>query len=111
MGGGAPEQFAERLGELEAAWRDAGREGRPRVLALGYFSLGDDAERTAQAYLGDYYAFTGEAAQQIAAGALTDADAIRERIDGFAAAGCDELLLFPCSPDPGQVDLLAEAAL
>jgi alkanesulfonate monooxygenase SsuD/methylene tetrahydromethanopterin reductase-like flavin-dependent oxidoreductase (luciferase family) len=111
MGGGAPELFAERLGEVEAAWRDAGREGKPRVLALGYFSLGDDARQRADSYLGDYYAFTGEAAQQIAAGALTDPQAVRERIDGFAAAGCDELLLFPCSPDPGQVDLLAAAAL
>ena len=24
---------------------------------------------------------------------------------------CDELVLFPCDPDPGQVDLLADAVL
>ena len=29
--------------------------------------------------------------------------------DAFAAAGCDELIFFPCDPDPEQVDLLADA--
>ncbi|HEY1274473.1 MAG TPA: LLM class flavin-dependent oxidoreductase [Thermoleophilaceae bacterium] len=111
MGGGSPDQFAERLEQVRAAWREAGRDGSPRVLALAYFSLGDDAPQRADAYLKDYYAFTGEAAAQIAAGALTTPEAVRERIDGFAAAGCDELVLFPSSPDPDQVDLLAEAAL
>jgi hypothetical protein len=28
---------------------------------------------------------------------------------GFSDAGCDELILFPCDPDPRQVDLLADA--
>ena len=31
--------------------------------------------------------------------------------DAFAAAGADELLYFPCSPDPAQVGLLADAVL
>lgn len=26
----------------------------------------------------------------------------------FEEAGCDELILFPCSNDPAQVDLLAD---
>ena len=39
-------------------------------------------------------------------GDATDPAAARAR---FAAAGADELILIPCSPDPGQVDLLAEA--
>ncbi len=29
----------------------------------------------------------------------------------FTDAGCDELIWFPSSSDPAQVDLLAEAAL
>ena len=33
----------------------------------------------------------------------------RGAVQAFSAAGCDELVLFPCDPDPGQVDLLAEA--
>jgi len=35
---------------------------------------------------------------------------VRAELTAFAAAGCDELILFPCSADPDQVDLLAGAA-
>ncbi len=28
----------------------------------------------------------------------------------FTDAGCDELILFPCNPDAGQIALIAEAA-
>jgi hypothetical protein len=78
-------------------------------MALAYYSLGDGAKAAAEGYLGDYYSFTGEFAAQIAAGAATDADTVRGYVQGFEAAGCDELVLFPSNPDPGQVDLLADA--
>jgi alkanesulfonate monooxygenase SsuD/methylene tetrahydromethanopterin reductase-like flavin-dependent oxidoreductase (luciferase family) len=109
MGGGTPEQFSAGAERMRAAWRAAGRDGKPRTIALGYFALGDGAEAAARGYLGDYYAFLGEYADMIAGSALTDAAAVRAHVDGFAGAGCDELMLFPCDPDPGQVDRLAEA--
>jgi hypothetical protein len=31
-------------------------------------------------------------------------------MQAFSEAGCDELFLCPCSADPEQADLLAEAA-
>ena len=34
---------------------------------------------------------------------------MRENVRAFAEAGCDELIFFPCDPDPDQVDLLADA--
>ncbi|MDT7616165.1 MAG: hypothetical protein QOF00_3612, partial [Pseudonocardiales bacterium] len=56
--------------------------------------------------------YRGEAAAEaIAERALTDTDTLRREIDGYAEAGCDELVLFPCSADPDQVDLLARATL
>lgn len=109
MGGGPAERFAGALAKLREAWSAAGRDGSPRTLALGYFALGDRAEEAANTYLRDYYAFAGEYAGVVADGAVKDPAAIRERIAGFAAAGCDELVLFPCDPDPAQVDLLADA--
>jgi alkanesulfonate monooxygenase SsuD/methylene tetrahydromethanopterin reductase-like flavin-dependent oxidoreductase (luciferase family) len=111
MGGGAPDQFKEGRAKAEAAWKDAGRDGSPRTMALAYFALGDGAEQAADSYLHDYYGFLGEIADMIASGAATDADTVKQYVQGFADAGCDELVLFPCSPDPEQVDLLAEAAL
>ena len=109
MGGGAPDQFREGKAKLEAAWEDAGRDGAPRTASLAYFALGDGAEQAADSYLHDYYGFLGEIADMIASSAATDAETVRGYVAGFTEAGCDELILFPCSPDPGQVDLLADA--
>jgi alkanesulfonate monooxygenase SsuD/methylene tetrahydromethanopterin reductase-like flavin-dependent oxidoreductase (luciferase family) len=45
LGGGAPERFTELAEKLSAAWREQGRKGEPRKLALTYFALGDDPEQ------------------------------------------------------------------
>jgi alkanesulfonate monooxygenase SsuD/methylene tetrahydromethanopterin reductase-like flavin-dependent oxidoreductase (luciferase family) len=111
MGGGTPDQFAQSLEQLNAAWSQAGREGKPQTMALMYFSLGDDGERAARENLGHYYAWLGEIADQIVAGTATDGDTVKQYLAGFEAAGCDEMICFPASPDVGQVELLAEAAL
>jgi alkanesulfonate monooxygenase SsuD/methylene tetrahydromethanopterin reductase-like flavin-dependent oxidoreductase (luciferase family) len=111
MGGGAPDQFAEGLEKLQAAWRQQGRDGKPEAKALAYFSLGDSAEKAAQSYLGDYYGFLGEEiAGQIVGSAAKDAETVKGYMQAFEQAGCDELIMFPCSSDPEQVKLLAEAA-
>jgi alkanesulfonate monooxygenase SsuD/methylene tetrahydromethanopterin reductase-like flavin-dependent oxidoreductase (luciferase family) len=109
MGGGTPDQLRGGAEKMKAAWEAAGREGEPRTMALAYFALGEGAERAANGYLRDYYAFLGDYVDMIASSAATDAATVKQYVDGFAAAGCDELVLFPCDPDPGQVDLLADA--
>lgn len=109
-GGSPPDQFAAAREKVEAAWAQADREGEPRTDGLAYFSLGPDAAANARSYLGDYYAFLGEeTAGYIAAGAAKDAETVQGYVDAFAAVGCDELILFPSSSDPDQVDRLADA--
>ena len=110
-GGGGPAMFADAAGRVRAAWTAAGRDGAPRLVALGYYALGPDGPDAARRYLSDYYAFAGPYADQAAEAALTDPDAVRRAAAEFAEAGCDELILFPCSPDLDQVDRLAEVAL
>jgi alkanesulfonate monooxygenase SsuD/methylene tetrahydromethanopterin reductase-like flavin-dependent oxidoreductase (luciferase family) len=109
MGGGAPDQFREGKGKLDAAWEQAGRDGTPRTMALAYFALGDGAAEAADSYLHDYYGFLGETADMIAGSAATDAATVGQYVAAFADAGCDELVLFPCQDGLDQVDLLAEA--
>jgi alkanesulfonate monooxygenase SsuD/methylene tetrahydromethanopterin reductase-like flavin-dependent oxidoreductase (luciferase family) len=109
MGGGAPDQFRQGADKVRAAWQAAGREGEPRTMALAYYALGERAEAAANSYLRDYYAFLGDYAGAVADSAATDPETVRAYVQGFADAGCDELVLFPCDPDPGQVDLLADA--
>jgi alkanesulfonate monooxygenase SsuD/methylene tetrahydromethanopterin reductase-like flavin-dependent oxidoreductase (luciferase family) len=109
MGGGAPEQFEEGAAKTRAAWEAAGREGEPRLMSLAYFALGDRAEQAASDYLRNYYAFIGDYAGMIADSAAKDAATVKQYVQGFSDAGCDELVFIPCDPDPGQVDLLADA--
>ncbi|HWH20523.1 MAG TPA: LLM class flavin-dependent oxidoreductase [Solirubrobacterales bacterium] len=112
IGGGAPpEAVAEALGQVKEAWAAAGRDGEPVIMALAYFALGSDPEGDARRYLGDYYGFLGEElANYIVGTAAKDAETVKGYLSAYEAAGCDELILFPCSSDPAQVDLLADAA-
>ena len=110
LGGGTPDAFAEGREKLRGAWAAEGRDGEPRTMALFYFALGDDAEAAARASLGDYYGFLGEYADQIVAGAAKDEDAVKGYLSAFEKAGVDEVICFPTSTDPEQVDLLAEVA-
>lgn len=111
QGGSGPDQFAEDAANLEEAWKRHGREGKPYKMALTYFSLGPDAEKNAQASLGSYYAYMGEeSSAMIVANAVKDADSVKAAVSSFESKGCDELILFPSSPDPEQVTLLADAA-
>jgi alkanesulfonate monooxygenase SsuD/methylene tetrahydromethanopterin reductase-like flavin-dependent oxidoreductase (luciferase family) len=109
-GGGPPDVFAESIAKVKEAWSAAGRDGDPVGIALAYFSLGDDPEGDANRYLKNYYSFLGEeTAGWIAGSAAKDAETVKGYISAFEDAGCDELILFPCSNDPAQVDLLADA--
>jgi alkanesulfonate monooxygenase SsuD/methylene tetrahydromethanopterin reductase-like flavin-dependent oxidoreductase (luciferase family) len=108
--GSGPEQYEEGARKAKAAWLDAGRQGEPRTMALAYFSLGDSAKEDARAGLGDYYAWLGEeVAEMIVAGAAKSEEAVKGQVAAYETAGCDELILFPSSSDPDQVDLLADA--
>ena len=112
MSGGTPEQFKELAGRVNEAWSEAGRDGTPRLIALCYFALGDGAKEAAERSIGDYYGWLGdELAGQIVASAATDEGTVQAYRDAFADAGADELICFPTSTDPAQVDLLADAVL
>jgi alkanesulfonate monooxygenase SsuD/methylene tetrahydromethanopterin reductase-like flavin-dependent oxidoreductase (luciferase family) len=105
-GGGPPRAFAGAAARARAAWRDLGRPGRPRLWGQGYFALGD-VER-GNAYLRDYYAFTGPFAERVVAANLTSARAVKDFLRGYEEAGCDELVLFPTTADAAELDRLAE---
>ena len=112
FGGGPPAGFRAGAERMQAAWDAAGRSGAPRNIAIAYYALGSGAREAADRSLRDYYAFLGdEIAGMIAGGAATDADTVKGWVAGFAEVGCDEMILFPSSPDPEQVDLLADAVL
>lgn len=109
-GGLPPDAFAEAAAGVRESWQEAGREGEPRLAGLAYFALGDGGEAAADSYLKDYYAFLGdETAAMIAGSAAKDAETVKGYIAAFESVGCDELIMFPCSPGAEQARLLREA--
>lgn len=109
-GGAPPSEYPGMVEKLKAAWAEAGREGEPRTMGLAYFSLGERAAENASAYAHDYYDWLGaDAADYLASTTYQDAEAVRKYLTDFEDAGCGELILFPSSSDPEQVDLLADA--
>jgi alkanesulfonate monooxygenase SsuD/methylene tetrahydromethanopterin reductase-like flavin-dependent oxidoreductase (luciferase family) len=110
-GGSGPDQvgpFAERVRKV---WKDAGRPGRPRIVALSYYSIQEDRAEDSKAYLRDYYEWLGRWADGIAEGASRGPDAVRDTVKRFQDAGVDELILDPTVADLEEVDLLADAVL
>jgi len=110
-GGSSAAGYSELADRARAAWRAAGRGEDPRLVAIAYVALGPGAREQAERYLLDYYSFIGWKAEMAVRSVLTQAGQLRDFVAGYRAAGCDELILFPCVQDPGQADLIADAIL
>ncbi|MET8161417.1 LLM class flavin-dependent oxidoreductase [Sphaerisporangium sp. NPDC005289] len=104
-----PQDMGRFFRTVERAWRSAGREGRPRLVAQANVALGpgqvvDDAGRALRAY----YDF-GDYRHKVVQGLLTTPDAVRHAVTAFGDVGADEVMLYCWSADPGQVGRIADA--
>lgn len=108
-GGGPPAMAAPMYERVRAAWKQGERDGEPRLGALAYFALGDEAAQRGAENLLHYYGFLGEYAGMVADGMLTTPRAVREAVRAFTDAGTTELYINPAFPDVEQVDRLADA--
>jgi alkanesulfonate monooxygenase SsuD/methylene tetrahydromethanopterin reductase-like flavin-dependent oxidoreductase (luciferase family) len=99
--------LVEGIGGVRAAWERAARPGRARIVVERYFCLGEGAGGTADRYLRHYYG--PEYWREARADTPTTTEELAAELDRLAAAGCDDVLLFPCSGELEQVDLLASA--
>lgn len=110
VGGGGPDSagaFAERVRQ---AWKEAGRAGAPRIVALNYYALGDGPDVERGGYLRDYYDSAPWVESMIQWLPRTP-QALRELVARFADAGVDELIFDPTIGDLSQLELLADAVL
>jgi alkanesulfonate monooxygenase SsuD/methylene tetrahydromethanopterin reductase-like flavin-dependent oxidoreductase (luciferase family) len=99
----------EGAAAVREAWASAGRAGEPRIATGRYVSLGHRADAIAEEYIRHYYG--DEAVPVVRADTLTSAARIRDELDRLATTGVTDVVLYPCSTDIGQVELVAEAAL
>lgn len=108
IGLGLPAPLVEpSFDAARAAWTQAGRDGRPRLVTIPYFALGyTDRGR---ANIGHYYAWMGEETAAMAAGAVCGSvDEIRAFVDSFAALDVDEIVFNPATDDIDDVNHLAD---
>jgi alkanesulfonate monooxygenase SsuD/methylene tetrahydromethanopterin reductase-like flavin-dependent oxidoreductase (luciferase family) len=92
---------------VRKTWAAADRDGQPRIATGRYFSLGAAADRVADGYVHHYYG--SEFFPPARADTLTDRGQIAAELDRLENAGCDDVVLFPCSGGLEQVNLLADA--
>jgi alkanesulfonate monooxygenase SsuD/methylene tetrahydromethanopterin reductase-like flavin-dependent oxidoreductase (luciferase family) len=109
--GGPPQRFADLVTDVTKLWAEHGRPGRPRMGANCYVALGPGGREQALKHISDYYSYMGPMAERMAAGAITDAETLRQLVAAYDAAGCDELFLLSCTADPDHLDRIAEVLL
>ncbi|MFF8790734.1 LLM class flavin-dependent oxidoreductase [Streptomyces sp. NPDC015125] len=94
---------------VETAWSRAGRTGRPRLLAQVNVALGPEPTlNRAREELRAYYR-PSSYTDHVVKGLLTTGAQLREAVAAFRAIGADEVMLYCWSPDPDQVERLADA--
>jgi alkanesulfonate monooxygenase SsuD/methylene tetrahydromethanopterin reductase-like flavin-dependent oxidoreductase (luciferase family) len=110
-GNGVPAEIAHLLAQSERAWEAAKRSTPPRRIGGFWYSLArEDALAKLQRYVYDYLAYFGDAPARAVAKGMSRAtpDAVREALDGLAAAGCDEVFLVPATAELSEVERAAE---
>jgi alkanesulfonate monooxygenase SsuD/methylene tetrahydromethanopterin reductase-like flavin-dependent oxidoreductase (luciferase family) len=109
-GGGEPESMLKMWQQIEQAWREAGRLGKPRWVGASYFALGPNAVDHATRYINANYGYNPDLAARrlrtLPASRLAVEDAIKRQAD----MGVDEFILRPCAEELDQMELLAEIA-
>lgn len=92
---------------VNAAWAEAGRPGRPRILTGRYFDCGPDAATALAEYLAHYYGADGSAA--VLADSIDSDQRLHRELVRLASSGVDDVVLYPARGSLDQVRLLAEA--
>lgn len=109
-GGGEPESILKMWREIERAWKEAGRKGKPRWVGATYFALGAKAEDHASRYINANYGYNPELAVRRLRTLPVSRAAVEEAIKRQSDMGVDEFILRPCADDLDQMELLAEIA-
>jgi alkanesulfonate monooxygenase SsuD/methylene tetrahydromethanopterin reductase-like flavin-dependent oxidoreductase (luciferase family) len=109
-GGGEPENLLKTWRQIESAWQQAGRAGKPRWVGASYYALGPNASDHASRYINANYGYNPDlAARRLSTLPAADA-AVEEAIKRQTDMGVDEFILRPCADELDQMDRLAEIA-
>ncbi|MEI7031797.1 LLM class flavin-dependent oxidoreductase [Streptomyces pratensis] len=107
----APDRIAPAAEQVRAAWAAAGRAGRPRLVALSRFWLGEEVAHEAAGFVREYFGVLGAEADAFVAGTPRTPEQVREQVTALAAAGFDEVVFHPTAAHLSQVDRLADVLI
>jgi len=107
-GGGEPENLLETWHQIEDAWQEAGRTGKPRWVGASYYALGPNARDHANRYINANYGYNPDLAARRLSTLPASVAAVEESIKRQAEMGVDEFILRPCADELDQMDRLAE---
>ncbi|UNO38882.1 LLM class flavin-dependent oxidoreductase [Streptomyces sp. MST-110588] len=102
-----PAMTAPSFEAAKRAWRQAGRQGAPKLVVLTCFALGDP--EAGRANIEDFYRL---APKDIAANAVlrTTRETIERSIKEYTDLGVDEIIFVPATDDLDEVTRLADIA-
>lgn len=106
----APSVPVEMAGQTfegaRAAWREAGREGEPRLIAIAYFATTHVDQGLAN--VADYYDGSGPFVPLVLDSVRKTAAQITDAVKEFEAIGAEELIFNPTSDDLDEISRLAD---
>jgi alkanesulfonate monooxygenase SsuD/methylene tetrahydromethanopterin reductase-like flavin-dependent oxidoreductase (luciferase family) len=100
-----PAMTAPSFEAAKRAWREADRDGDPRLVVLAYFALGDT--EAGRANVQDFYRLAPKDMGDSVVLATTRAR-IRQVIDEYTDLGLDEVIFVPATDDLDDVTRLAD---
>ena len=109
-GGGEPESLLKMWRQIEQAWQEAGRKGKPRLVGASYYALGPNAADHASRYINANYGYNPDLAARRLRTLPASRAAVEEAIKRQSDMGVDEFILRPCADDLDQMDRLTEIA-
>jgi alkanesulfonate monooxygenase SsuD/methylene tetrahydromethanopterin reductase-like flavin-dependent oxidoreductase (luciferase family) len=101
-----PSMYTDFIAKLHRAWEAAGRPGRPRLGAVLTYGVGPDADEAVRGHFADYLGYTGRDGEFWRANPRS-ADAVRETLIEYRAAGITDLQMKPAIHELAQIDELA----
>jgi alkanesulfonate monooxygenase SsuD/methylene tetrahydromethanopterin reductase-like flavin-dependent oxidoreductase (luciferase family) len=104
------DDMAGQLARVRAAWDAAGRSEAPQHMAGFWYSLAPDAPKRLHDYVYKYLRIAGDELATAMAKMQTrsNADAVREALDGYEELGVEECMLNSATADLAEIDGLLE---
>jgi alkanesulfonate monooxygenase SsuD/methylene tetrahydromethanopterin reductase-like flavin-dependent oxidoreductase (luciferase family) len=105
-----PKMVAQAFDAGRAAWKNAGREGSPRLVGIAYYVF-SDIER-GRGNVRDYYSSAGQQFVDIVdSGICAGPEAVKSAMRAYAELGADEIIFNPALDDIDEVARLADVVL